>query len=186
MIIDKTSFCRKFRRLSTVLSLVMLSVACGTGSIQGSHDLYFIKSGYSGPLVIIFGQETGVRTKLENVSSVFEFPDNGELLVQEPAVYKVDDESFYFVADKGEHIPIARLYNPSLLRDPGPLKKSFNEVSTNDETPYIMGGEMGTFNVRGKSIHFRTYLVGNRSRGEEFAQRLMLKMTEIQNSFQNQ
>lgn len=89
----------------TILKLFLFLFVFGCKTKE--NEVVILPEGYTGYIVIIFGQEEGLQKKYENGKRVYEIPPSGILKTQFGADYgRSDFPEFYYGSHNGKELPI--------------------------------------------------------------------------------
>ena len=160
-----------------------LNLSCGLRGLNAAEAVYLIPKGYTGPVVIFFDQPDGVTPEVENGFTVYKIPGDGFLKVKTKAIYKINEQIFYYVDETGERTEIEYLYPRGWEETgSGKTRKSFNNINPDDTGIYVMGSEMGSFNGKNGVVRFRSFMIGKAFGSDKLYQETMNKITNLHKS----
>jgi hypothetical protein len=93
--------------LSRFSVLVGFLMACSSKPLPKT---FLVPSGYEGTMRIVYEEESAVKSKIESGRQIFEFPENGILILDNDLDGGIGDE-FYLVSKTGERKKITEVSN---------------------------------------------------------------------------
>lgn len=166
-------------KLLSILFLLALNSSC---SLQNKEAVYIIPADYVGPIVIVFDQPDGVLPEIEDGFTVYRIPESGLLKVTNKAIYKINEQKYFYENLRGERTRIEYIYPTSQVRASDTNRKTFAQISADDKTIYAMGAEMGSFNSKNETVRYRAFKIGIVSENEKMYQQSRRRITELQRS----
>jgi hypothetical protein len=147
-------------RLSSIVALLCFA---NLGCTKQASETHLIPDGYTGPVVIVFRDASGVNVDTQKGERTFQLPSSGVLRIKGPA-------------------PAAGIAHVAYLYVSGPHgKRELPLQKGNDELQVfgVKGGEIGSLMhtkadgeviTRGPGVEWRSYIVGAPSARTDWAQ----------------
>lgn len=167
-----------------LLLFLALNLSCGLRGSYPAEAIYLIPKGYTGPVVIVFAQQDGIIPEIENGFTVYRIPVSGFLKVKSEAVYNINEQSFFYTDENGVRTEIEYLYPRDWKGKTrsGKIRKTSNDIKSDDVENYAMTSEMGSFNGKSETIRFRSFMIGKAFGSDTLYQETMNKITDLQRS----
>lgn len=130
-----------------LLFILMISFGCQSAE----HEIIIVPEGYTGYIIIIYGNSSGENKEYSNGSRVYNIPQNGILVSQFP--------------NNPGWSGFPKFYYDSIaLENEIPFISDFKDLHENEVTAF--GGTTGGVNIDLKGneiIRFKQYYIGNKS-----------------------
>lgn len=146
-----------------LFGLVFLTLVNSSCSLTPTNEIYLIRKGYMGDVIILFNQPDGVSPEVENGYYVYKIPEDGILKVKTSGQTGIVNKSYFYI-DEGnrrqriEYLRVTGDRNPA-----GEPQNKFGNISQNEyeNTVFIMNtGGLGSFNTKHGVIQFTSFIIG--------------------------
>jgi hypothetical protein len=126
--------------------------------VEVQNITFLIPNDYEGPVLIIFGQETGAHPEMEGDHYLFRIPRHGVLRTQVKASHQFHERRFAYINAHDERMLIPYLYPAGgAWRD---KEHTFDNVDFKSNQIFVMADIMGNTMIDGSLVYFQTFVVG--------------------------
>lgn len=181
----------KIRFLRIVLIVLFLfSISCSLmlNAVSESRDgIYLMPKGYTGEVVILFGQPDGVVPEVEDGLFVYKIPKDGVLKVKTKGYTGIVNLQYFYVDGDGQREPIKSLRITGDRDVNGKPKDKFDGQINQDEYEngiFIMNaGGIATTNSGGKIFSYTSFIVGAPKDNDQLYEKMQKRISNIHRQF---
>ncbi|MFK7807260.1 MAG: hypothetical protein AB8F74_05590 [Saprospiraceae bacterium] len=114
---------------------------------SGAPETYLIPKDYSGIITVVYGEDCGIETPVENGRRILEIPDSGILIIRAEQEGGRIDHEYYFVNQNKERVKVAPYENhydgtvsiPGIkFRGSGVISGAMPDGSSSSESPFAI------------------------------------------------
>ncbi|MGE3467244.1 MAG: hypothetical protein AB7J13_09950 [Pyrinomonadaceae bacterium] len=156
-------------------AIVFASVACNAFAIPSRITI--LPENFTGVVIVVFGESASVAPNKEEGKILYRIPKSGTLLVSSPPLYEFIGDEYFYESPDGQRKKLRYIYpGGGAWKD---KEVTFDNVGPDSEEIFCMADELGTIQIKGKTVHYRSFLVGRAQDVDSLANQVSEKLRKI-------
>lgn len=163
-----------FKVILSLIFAVSFSISCFTNV---PSRITVLPENYLGVVIIVFDPSSRKEPLIRNGQITYEIPESGILFVDSPPIYQFLKDEYFYQTTEGARQKIRYLYPAG-----GSWKDkdvTFDNVHQDSAEVFSMVDELGTMEIKGKTVIYRSFLVGMAKDVDTLANQVQKKLDEV-------